>query len=201
MAKRRYAGVDVGGRGKGFHAAVVERGSLELFTSVKPREVVAWLAELGPRVVAVDSPCRPAPKGRSSRKGERKLAAARDLPNVRPTPDMRTLRTREDGYYDWVLNGLRLYKRLAQRSGKEGWEVVECFPTASWTRWAGPRGKRSRSAWTREALAAIGLDGVPARTNQDIRDAIAAAVTARMYEDGATEHFGRIVVPTSGAAQ
>jgi predicted nuclease with RNAse H fold len=196
MAKRRYAGVDVGGRGKGFHAAVIDGDEVELFTSGKPREVTDWLAARKPRVVAVDSPCRPAPKGRSSRKGERRLAAVADLPNVRPTPDMATMRARDDAYYDWVLNGFRLYKRLEKQSSKAGWEVVECFPTASWTRWAGARGGRSRSAWTRAALAALGLGGVPARTNQDQRDAIAAAVTARLHSEGATERFGRIVVPT-----
>jgi predicted nuclease with RNAse H fold len=194
MAKR-FAGVDVGGRGKGFHVAVVDRASVELFASPKPREVVAWLSERGPRVVAVDSPCDAARSGRRRRKGERRLA--REVCGIRYTPDMSTMRAREDGYYDWILNGFRLYKRLEQRSRKEGWSVVECFPTASWTRWAGERGGRSRSAWTGQALAALGLDGVPARTSQDVRDAIAAAVTARLYAEGATERYGRIVVPRS----
>ncbi len=174
---------------------MLDGGAVKLFASVKPRDVVDWLADLGPQVVAVDSPYRPAPPGRRSRKGERKLAAARDLPNVRPTPDLETLSAREDGYYDWVLNGFRLYERLEKRSRKLGWEVVECFPTASWTRWAGPRVSRSRSGWTREALGAMRLSGVPPRTSQDVRDAIAAAVTAAFYADGYTERFGRIVVP------
>jgi len=38
------------------------------------------------------------------------------------------------------------------------------------------------------------LKGVPERTSQDARDAIAAAVTARLYPDG-TRSFGEIVVP------
>ena len=94
------------------------RARVELFASPKPREVAAWLAERKPRVVAVDSPCDAAPKGRGSRKGERKLIAAADLPNVRSTPDMKTMRAREDDYYGWVLNGFRLYKRLEQRVGQ-----------------------------------------------------------------------------------
>jgi hypothetical protein len=44
-------------------------------------------------------------------------------------------------------------------------------------------------------LAALGLDGMPARTNQDQRDAIAAAVTARQHTLGMTETMGEIVVP------
>jgi predicted nuclease with RNAse H fold len=43
----------------------------------------------------------------------------------------------------------------------------------------------------------LGLEGVPARTNQDQRDAIAAAMTARQYTQGMTEAMGEIVVPVS----
>jgi hypothetical protein len=44
-------------------------------------------------------------------------------------------------------------------------------------------------------LTALGLGNVPARTNQDQRDAIAAAVTARQHSLGLTETMGDIVVP------
>lgn len=80
---------------------------------------------------------------------------------------------------------------------KELRDAIECFPTAAWTRWHGPRAGRSRSAWTREGLAASELEGVPPRTNQDARDAIAAALTARDYDQGRYQAFGQIVVPRS----
>jgi len=35
----------------------------------------------------------------------------------------------------------------------------------------GKRGTRTRSAWSRQGLAILGLDGVPTRTNQDQRSA------------------------------
>jgi hypothetical protein len=35
--------------------------------------------------------------------------------------------------------------------------------------------------------------------NQDARDAIGAAVTARLHELGRTESFGQIIVPRPGA--
>ena len=40
-----------------------------------------------------------------------------------------------------------------------GAEVIEVFPTASWTRWQGKRGPRTRAAWTRQGLATLGLIG------------------------------------------
>lgn len=76
---------------------------------------------------------------------------------------------------------------------------MEVFPTASWTRWSGPRGAVSRARWSRAALASLGVEDVPQRTNQDQRDAIAAAVTARQHTFGQTETFGEIVVPLSSA--
>jgi predicted nuclease with RNAse H fold len=98
---------------------------------------------------------------------------------------------RASRYYAWIVEGLALFGAL---SGS-GAEVIEVFPTASWTRWHGPRGTRSRADWTRQGLAALGLDGVPARTSQDQRDAIAAAVTARQHSRSMTETLGEIVVP------
>jgi hypothetical protein len=48
---------------------------------------------------------------------------------------------------------------------------------------------------TRPARPALGLANVPARTNQDQRDAIAAAMTARQHSLALTETIGEIVVP------
>ena len=53
--------------------------------------------------------------------------------------------------------------------------------------------------WTRHGLTALGLAGIPQRTNQDQQDALAAAVTARAYSCGRTEAFGAIMVPVADA--
>jgi predicted nuclease with RNAse H fold len=53
-------------------------------------------------------------------------------------------------YYAWIIEGLTLFDALVAH----GVEVIEVFPTASWTRWHGKRGSRTRSAWTRQGLAA-----------------------------------------------
>ena len=98
---------------------------------------------------------------------------------------------RASAYYAWIIEGLALFDALVM----PGVAVIEVFPTASWTRWHGKRGSRSRSAWTRQGLAALGLEGVSARTNQDQRDAIAAAMTGRQHTLNMTETMGEIVVP------
>lgn len=100
---------------------------------------------------------------------------------------------RRRSYYGWILNGLRLYAEL----DKQGIRAIECFPTASWTRLIGKRGSRTRAAWT--SWGFVHLDMATDARNQDERDAVMAALTARLHADGATESFGAIVVPRPGA--
>lgn len=145
-----------------------------------------WLEPHSPAVVAVDSPRTPAEEGSLSRACERRLA--RDVCGLRFTPDR--VRLSRNAYYEWIVNGFGLYDVL----GRGPWKVIECFPTAAWTRWSGPR-TGTRAAWSRRALGALGLGALPDRLSQDGRDAIAAAVTARLYAAGETDSYGEIVVP------
>jgi predicted nuclease with RNAse H fold len=185
-----WAGVDVGGRRKGFHLAIVDTRRLRAGPVRKQtvRQAVGWLLWQAPRLVAVDSPRAPAPPGCRSRPEEREIA--RSVCGIRYTPAHESL-AGNPRYYDWIFRGLDLYRALAEA----GLEAVECFPTASFTRWAGPRGTSTRAAWTRSALDLLSLPGVPPRPNQDGRDAIAAALTARAHGLGSAESFGGIVVP------
>jgi predicted nuclease with RNAse H fold len=145
-----WAGVDVGGRRKGFHVAVISNTSLvDLDALPAPHEVVAWLAEHGPHLTAVDSPLVPAIEGERSRAGERALVAA-GVCSLRYTPDRQALAA-NPMYYEWIAHGFELYQAL---SGA-GLSAIECFPTASWTRWAGPRRKASRAAWSRAAVTTL----------------------------------------------
>ena len=195
MASMLWAGVDVGGRRKGFHLAAVDGERLHAgpVRVSGVRDAVRWLRWRAPRLVAVDSPRSPAPDGLRSRPEERLLAS--NVCGIRFTPERALLgRSR---YYEWILRGLELYAALEDA----GLTVIECFPTASFTRWAGARGARTRAVWTREALAGSGLAGVPLRLNQDERDAIAAALTARCHELGLAERFGEIVVPAAASAR
>jgi predicted nuclease with RNAse H fold len=184
-------GVDVGGRRKAFDVALIDdRSLIEWRRRQSVDRVVAWVESAEPTVVAIDSPRCCAPAGHTHRPEEKELRDA--VCGIRWTP----ADDRLDGnpYYEWIVEGLRLYGALAGRPV----DVIECFPTASWTRWHGPRGHQPRSEWTRRALAARKLRGVPSRTNQDLRDAIAAALTARDHELGRCQRFGDIVVPRAG---
>jgi predicted nuclease with RNAse H fold len=188
----RWIGVDVGGKRKGFDLAVIdEQRLLALHDHLDVNGVLALVSEYQPSVVAIDSPRCFAPDGKSARAGERQLA--REICGIRWTPDASKA---VGDYYAWIHEGLALYQALEPRPGPE---VIEVFPTASWTRWLGKRGKRSRADWTTAGLARLDLDGLPKRTNQDQRDAIAAAVTARLHTHGDTEALGELVVPKTSA--
>jgi predicted nuclease with RNAse H fold len=194
-----WAGIDVGGRRKGFDAAVIDRQAvicLERHGTVD--SVVEMLTDLRPRVVAIDSPRTAAVPGQKSREAERELVTA-GVCAIRYTPDLETLLApHRTHYYDWIVQGLKLYEALAVAEPETGWQMIEVFPTASWSRWAGRRPKGvTRAAWSRDALADWQLVGVPTICGQDARDAIAAALTARLYPQ-ATELFGEIVVPAVG---
>jgi predicted nuclease with RNAse H fold len=184
----RWIGVDVGGHRKGFDVAVIDESRLlALENGLKCQDVLDLVRANQPMVVAIDGPRSCAPDGQTARAEERQLA--RKICGIRWTPDAQQVRA--SPYYAWILEGLELFDALAGHSV----DVIEVFPTASWTRWHGKRGSRTRATWTRDGLAAIGLDGVPSRTNQDQRDAIAAAVTARQYTLEEAEEIGEIVVP------
>lgn len=192
LSMARWLGVDVGGKRKGFDIALVDdQRLLDLQDHLNHEKVVELVEVHRPMVVAIDSPRCCASDGEATRAGERELAKA--ICGIRWTPDESRV---HDGnsYYAWIVEGLALYRELAVCKV----EVIEVFPTASWTRWYGRRGNRRRAAWSREGLASLGLGEVPVRTNQDQRDAIAAAVTARQHTQGMTEPMGEIVVPLGG---
>ena len=113
---------------------------------------------------------------------------------IRYTPNERAL-SANNTYYAWIANGFDLYSALSAARRSARWRVIECFPTATWSRLGGPKGKRSRARWSREVLDGLGLHGLPGSMNQDARDAIGAAVSARLYDENATERFGEIIVP------
>jgi predicted nuclease with RNAse H fold len=181
-------GVDVGGKRKAFDVALIDDQRLiDVRRRQSVDDITVWVLAAKPSVVAIDSPRSGAPPGLTHRPEEKMLRDA--VCGIRWTPPAEHLEG--NPYYEWIVEGLRLYDALQEVTS----EVIECFPTASWTRWHGARNGRRRSAWTREALAASKLQDLPPRTNQDTRDAIAAALTARDYTRERYDPFGDIVVP------
>ena len=200
LARVYWAGVDVGGKRKGFHVAVVASSSrglqLSLNGHVAGRDaaaaVLSLLERFSPRVVAVDSPRRPAPVGETQRPCEHSLTAAVRC-GITGTRDEDTIAARQDHYYEWIQEGWKLYETLEQAPS---WTVIECFPTATWARLDRVRPRDvSRERWSedilQQKLVEPGLlGGLPTRRNQDLRDAIGAAYTARLYSQrGKTETF------------
>jgi predicted nuclease with RNAse H fold len=185
-----WGGVDVGGRRKGLHCAILQGHAVVALERLgTPDEVVDLLNGHSVQLAGVDSPRTPAPDGERARRCELEFLRER-LCNIRFTPD-RTGLNSNTAYYEWIEHGFELYEACRVR----GVEVIECFPTASWTVWAGRRDGQRRSRWTREALDARQLEGVPRRTNQDLRDAIAAALTAHAHHARRTRSFGDLVIP------
>lgn len=182
----------MGGVRKGFHVCHLEGSALVAgpMPILDPEEAAEWIVGRDPSVVAIDSPCAAAPSGATCRSGE--LALNREVCGIRWTPE----RERLEGnpYYEWIVRGFELYRAIEEAGAKT--KVIEVFPTASWTQWAGKRQGRRRARWTREALSSLGIEHLPQRRlNQDDRDSIAAAVTARQHDEGRTREFDPIVVP------
>jgi hypothetical protein len=122
----------------------------------EPLDVVAWLEPHRPRIVAVDSPRRPAPPGQRSRDDERDLVAA-GVCGIRYTPDPRAL-AGNLAYYAWIFRGFTLYDALSAAEPSPRWRVIECFPTATRSRLGGPRANRTRAAWSQAVLESLGLE-------------------------------------------
>ena len=189
-----WLGVDVGGERKGFDVAVIdERSLIELRGGMSMGSVVELAVAQAPVLVAVDGPRACAPDGHTARADERELR--RRVCGIRWTPDARP---RADG---------RLLRLGAPRPGpvrSAGGTRRGCdrgVPDGVVDPVARPAGSSSRARWSRDGLAGLRLAGMPERTNQDERDAVAAAVTAREHTLGLTEAIGEIIVPAVRAIE
>jgi predicted nuclease with RNAse H fold len=186
-----WAGIDVGGRRKGFDIAIISNDAVlrHLSRSQSPTEVVEILLKHSPRLLGIDCPESPAGVGAKHRPCE--LLVNREVCGIRWTPDSATIGRNQD-YYGWLSNGFELWNEVRAA----GMNAVEVFPTASWTIWNGRRGKASRSRWSREGIAKLGVIDLPTRMNQDERDAVASAWTARMADLGqVAAAYEPIVIP------
>ncbi|NCA26592.1 MAG: DUF429 domain-containing protein [Methylophilaceae bacterium] len=121
-------GVDVGGVKKGFHAVANQNGNFfAKFHSRSVDEIVSWIINQAPLVVAIDAPSMFSLNGRS-REAERLLVNHGVRCFFTPT---RALAQRSH-FYDWVFNGELLFQKLNLAifmGGKPQFpSVIETFP-------------------------------------------------------------------------
>lgn len=186
----------MGGKRKGFHVASLSPGCPvgDPINLGGVSEVAAYVEEAGPSVIGIDSPRHCADPGESSRADERSFRAA-GICAIRWTPDEEAVSS-GGLYFEWVRHGLSLYRALEELIDPE--RLVEVFPTAAWTQLYGPKGARSRSEWSTDALDSLGLELSPTRRwGQDDRDSIAAAYTALLLGESPESvlRFGDLAVP------
>lgn len=179
--------MDVGGARKGFHLAMLRGSELHLEGDdlLSPRDVLKTIDSMGIKssqigAIGIDSPQNWAPGQEKSRPCEREYRRL-GLSGIYFTPNER--HAKGNAFYDWVRNGLGLYGLLEKEGIKK---AIEVFPTGSWSRWCGSRKKNvSRAAWTKRGIETLvaehSIDIHGKVTNQDKRDAIAAAVTAQLF--------------------
>ena len=185
-----WIGVDVGGPKKRFDVAVIDEASLrDLRGRLTCNEVVGIVEKVQPNGLRSTALLVRARRSEITR--VRTQAQQADMPyplDARRDSSGRERLLRLDHRGPQALRGARLIGRERNRGLSD--RVLDTM--------ARSRGSQRRSAWTREGLTKLGLNGVPNRTNQDQRDAIAAALTARQHAEGLTECFGEIVVPVDG---
>lgn len=186
MGDKRWVGIDVGGKRKGFDVAVVMNQSARYVGSFRSSDVVELakkVVELRPEVIAIDSPQGWAADGNLSRTCEREFASM-GICGIRYTPDFG--KGKVGSYCEWIRNGLRLWEALATQLSRRC--LIEVFPTASWTCWAGQRAPATRASWSTQALKSYDLDGELGLqrlfSNQDKRDSFVAALTAWQWSEG-----------------
>jgi predicted nuclease with RNAse H fold len=199
----RALGVDVGVR-KGLDLVLLgaARTILDTHRHARPEDLTALVADLGPDVVAIDSPPTWASSGRS-RLTERELRWFGIQCFNTPSDE----RMGEHPFFEWMTVGFAAFRAIEARfpryrGGKVNGSAIEVFPHASAVVLAGclpPKGI-SPHAWRRRVLHERGVDADALRSADQV-DAALAALTGlfaleRRFSAPGDPREGQIVVPT-----
>lgn len=201
------AGIDVGGRAKGFHAVALEGGAyLEQFSSCDAVAVADWCRGNGIRVIAIDAPCHWSSTGRA-RTAERELM--KETIWCFATPSREAAETHPKDHFRWMLNGAELFVKLIEAKyllfDGVRWQTppqmcFETFPQAIACALAGKivSAKQKRSI-RRDLLHRANID-TSKLTNIDQIDAALCALAAHQFVLGNFKPYGDtkdgfIVVP------
>jgi predicted nuclease with RNAse H fold len=193
----KVVGIDLAGSPKrNTGICTLEEGTVTLCTIVHTdREIIDYIEEVNPFLIAVDAPLN-LPPGRKSiedRNGEHFRPCDRELlkRGIRFFPitlgPMRLLTAR----------GIRLKRILARR----GYRMVEVYPGAAQDTWNTGR-KQDGLPGLRKGLQKLGIKGLDKRMNGDELDAVTAAMVGQLFLCGKAEVLGNfrrgaIVVPES----
>lgn len=198
----RSLGVDVGVR-RGLDLVLLDETGepVETHRRVTPEELAAIVAELGPDVVAIDSPPGWALSGRS-RLTERELRWF-GIQSFNTPSDAKKA---EHPFYGWMTMGFEAFRAIEgryprYRSGPVKGTAIEVFPHATAVVLAGclPPPSVAKREWRRSVLRACGVDADGLRSMDQV-DAALAALTGLLALEGrfsapGDPREGQIVVP------
>lgn len=190
------AGVDGGGRRKGFHAVALKNGAyLDHTASDSPAKIATWCQSINATVVAVDAPCKWSVTGRA-RTAERALM--RKGIWCFSTPDRDSAAGHPKNHYGWMLNGESLFKALESqyplfdgRAYTSGARICfETFPQAIACALAGKVvSAKQKRAIRKQALVDRHIC-VEKLLNIDLIDAALCAVAAHEFASGSFDLYG-----------
>jgi predicted nuclease with RNAse H fold len=212
MKKECVVGIDVGGPKKGFHAVALRGKFFEKLASTDPAVIAQWCLERNAGVVAVDAPCGWSKDG-SSRQAEREMNLGGKRISCYATTTRKKAVAHAKGFWNWVLNGERLYRALRKRnfqlfdgSSRKPPICFETFPHAIVCAFAGrvvpaqPKLPNRRQLLMNRGYNPASLGGL------DFVDAAICALAAMDFRKGRTIHFGNaaegfIVIPIRTSAR
>jgi predicted nuclease with RNAse H fold len=200
------AGIDVGGRAKGFHAVALRGGAyLNQIASCNVTEVTDWCRQINARLIAVDAPCRWSDTGRA-RSAERELMAEKIW--CFSTPSREAAEKHPKDHFGWMINGAALYADLetshvlfddkSQRTAQP--ICFETFPQAIACALAGKIVSAKKKRRLRRYILSCANVDTSKFTNIDQIDAALCAFTAYQFALGNYKCYGDatsgcIVVP------
>jgi predicted nuclease with RNAse H fold len=192
------AGVDVGGRAKGFHAVALRDGAyLAKFASRTAVHVAEWCRQIGARVIGVDAPCRWSSNDRA-RTAERQLMAEKTW--CFSTPSREIAEAHPKDYFGWMRNGAELFAILESThrlftGDPEQMTLPLCFetfPNAIACALAGyPLSSRNKRTDRRKLLKNAGID-ISNLSNIDTVDAALCALTAHHLAQDKFKKYGDV---------
>jgi predicted nuclease with RNAse H fold len=188
------AGIDVGGSKKGCHLVILRgREIVTVGGNLGAHELHARCLAEGVALVGIDAPCQWSVEG-VGRAAEREMARRRIACFSTPTQ----ARAKESAFYEWMINGERVYRAFAQshpllRADRyEGAPAAfETFPHAITCALLEPgqASAKDKRVQRRDALGRLGFDIARFKSIDDL-DAALCAYAAQCVIDGHAHAFG-----------